>query len=157
WVRQVAAASNVQVIPPADVTYFGLTFSRDGNFIYSVRTEKNSDLACLYQIPTLGGTAKKLIADVDSRISLSPDGRRLAFIRFSPFEKLSTLVVANADGSAEQRLTARKGSEGFAQYGAGPAWSPDGKIIACTAINPDANGNYLNIVGVRVDNGEQNP
>ena len=157
WVRQVAAASNVQIIPPADVEYSGLTFSKDGNYIYSVRTEKNSGLGHLYQLPTLGGTSKKLITDVDSRISLSPDGKRLVFIRFSPPEKLSTLVVANADGSAEQRLAARQGSEGFGQYGAGPAWSPDGKIIACTAINHDANGNYLTIVGVRVDNGEQYP
>jgi len=114
-------------------------------------------MAYLYQTPTLGGASKRLIADVDSRITFSPDGKRLAFIRFSPLEKLSTLVIANADGSSEQRLAARRGCGGFAYNGAGPAWSPDGRTIACAAANHDANGNYINIISVNVDDGEQKP
>ncbi|HWN98761.1 MAG TPA: winged helix-turn-helix domain-containing protein [Blastocatellia bacterium] len=156
-VRQVAAASIVPVLPPADVKYYGVTFTQDGNHIFYVRDEHNSAMASLYQVPLLGGTSKKLISDVDSRVSVSPDGSRLAFIRFYPLEKLSKLVVANADGSSEQILAVRKGSEGFGQYQNGPAWSPDGKIIACSAYNHDASGLYVNIVGVRIENGEQKP
>ena len=156
-VRQVATASMVQILPPADVEFYGLTFTQDGNHIYYVRDEHNSAMAYLYQMPTLGGTSKKLISDVDSRVSVSPDGGQLAFIRFSPGEKLSMLVVANTDGSHERILAVRKGSEGFAQYGIGPAWSPDGKMVACPATNHDVNGLYVNIIGVRIEDGEQHP
>ena len=34
WVRQVGTGSDVQIVPAADVRYGGLTFSRDGNFLY---------------------------------------------------------------------------------------------------------------------------
>jgi Tol biopolymer transport system component len=70
---------------------------------------------------------------------------------------LSTLVIANVDGSSERILAVRKGSEGFGQYQNGPAWSPDGKIIACSAYNHDAGGLYVNIVGVHIESGEQSP
>jgi Tol biopolymer transport system component len=154
-VRQVATASTVQILPPADVDYSGLTFTQDGNYIYYVRNEHNSPLSQLYQIPTLGGTSKKLISDVDTRVSVSPDGGQLAFIRFSPSERLTMLVVANADGSGEQRLAVRKGSERFGPQSIGPAWSPDGKTIACPAYSHDVNGLYANIIGVRREDGEQ--
>ena len=35
WMRQVSStSSNVQIIPPADVSYLSLTFSPDGNDLY---------------------------------------------------------------------------------------------------------------------------
>ena len=73
-VTQVATASTVPILPPADVEYSGLTFTQDGNHIYYVRYEHNSPMAHLYQVPTFGGTSKKLISDVDSPVSISPDG-----------------------------------------------------------------------------------
>ena len=33
WVRQVGTGSDVQIVPPSDVRYGGLTFSRDGDFL----------------------------------------------------------------------------------------------------------------------------
>ena len=36
WVRQVTTANNVQIVPPADVVYFGMTFTGDGNYVYYV-------------------------------------------------------------------------------------------------------------------------
>jgi serine/threonine protein kinase len=33
WVRQVGTGSDVQIVPPADVRYGGLIFSRDGDFL----------------------------------------------------------------------------------------------------------------------------
>ena len=39
WLRQVAAPSAQQIVPPAEVTYQGLTFSLDGNHVYFVRRD----------------------------------------------------------------------------------------------------------------------
>ena len=59
WVRQVATANNVQIVAPAEMQYFGMTFSSDGNYIYYVVTRKNTSLGVLYQVPVLGGTPAK--------------------------------------------------------------------------------------------------
>src|SRR5262245_47870387 len=63
WIRQVATASNVQIVPPRDVIYTGVTFSGDGNYLYYNESRGAGEL---YQMPTLGGSPKKLLNDIDS-------------------------------------------------------------------------------------------
>ena len=76
--RQVATRSDVQILPPDLGHFVGLTFSPDGNYIYFVRSDRNDlSFRYLYSVPSLGGTPRKLITDVDSGIGFSPDGRRL--------------------------------------------------------------------------------
>jgi Tol biopolymer transport system component len=127
WITQPAGGA-VQIVPPAEVRYRGLTFSRDGNFLYVVQSEPKDgyDFGILYKLPSLGGTAQRLIADVDSAVTLSPDGKRLAFLRNLDAGDESALMVANEDGSGEKQLAFRKGLNKFAN----PAWSPDGRTIA---------------------------
>ena len=83
WMRQIGTGSDVQIVPPADVRYGGLTFSRDGEFLYVTQSEsKDSSLGILYKMPVLGGTKKRLIVDVANitypdlvnPVTLSPDG-----------------------------------------------------------------------------------
>ncbi len=38
-------------------------------------------MVILYQVPSLGGTPRRILADVDSPISFSPDGKRFSFVR----------------------------------------------------------------------------
>ena len=123
--RQVLSSSSVQIGPPAKASYAGLTFSRDGSLLYYVKDDENIP-PTLYESPVLGGAVKKVIADVGGQITLSPDGSRLAFIRNLPGSE-TAVIVANADGTAEQKLiTGKKG-----QYFSGAvAWSPDGRTIA---------------------------
>jgi len=154
WVRQVATGSTMQIVPPADVGYLGLTFSNDSNYIYYVKAVKGDSLWLLYQVPTLGGTSKKVIGRVDSAVTFSPDGGRLAFGRVDPAQGESSLVVVNIDGTGEQTLAKRKIPDFFHFEGVSRiSWSPDGKVIACPAGSTDSNGLYYNVVGVRVADG----
>jgi eukaryotic-like serine/threonine-protein kinase len=130
-IRQVDSTGNAQVIPPAEVNYLGVTFSPDGSFIYYVVQEKGQRNGTLYQAPVLGGTPRKILVSVGSKVTFSPDGKRFAFVRRNDESKETLLLTANVDGSGEQQLAARKSPDYFSRRG--PAWSPDGRTIALGA------------------------
>ncbi len=130
-VRQVATGSNVQILPPEEVTFHGLTFSPDGNYVYFVRGKKNSAYSELYQMPVLGGTAQNVVTDIDAAISFSPDGTQFAFVRGVPDKGEVHLLIARTDRSGGERLLCAR--RAFNDPVA-PAWSPDGKTIAFTTF-----------------------
>ncbi|MGH9968149.1 MAG: protein kinase domain-containing protein [Pyrinomonadaceae bacterium] len=153
WIGQVAAVSQVQIIQPAAVQYRGLSFTRDGNFLFFVADDKDNPRGALYQIPALGGAPRKILADIQSPITTSPDGKRLAFVRYlSPQE--NALVMANINGTEERQLAKHKSPDFFSTMA--PAWSPDGALIACVYQNTSG-GYYENVVGLRVDDGTEQP
>jgi DNA-binding winged helix-turn-helix (wHTH) protein/Tol biopolymer transport system component len=128
--RQVANTGDVEILSPRKTYYVGLTFSPDGSELYLVRAdEDNPGYRSLYRMPILGGQVRKLIADVDSPVSFSPDGRRFVFARFHSAALTLEVRTANADGSGEELLTQ------FPKYAWCPnsayaTWSPDGRTIA---------------------------
>ena len=128
WVRQLATGSTAQVVPPSSGNFRGITFSPDGNYLYFVKGEPGSALSRLYQVPSLGGTPRELIVDVDSPVTFSPDGKQIAFVRQSSTAGTSSLLIANADGSAEHSLAVSHQPKMFSAEG--PSWSPDGRRIA---------------------------
>jgi eukaryotic-like serine/threonine-protein kinase len=134
WLRNVPTNSNTQVQPPADAYYNGLRFSPDGNYLYFVRSDPgNRELKFLYRAPLLGGTPERLAEDVDSNITFSPDGRKIAFMRYdNPEPGKYRLIVQALDGGEETVLAS--GPNGQAFYN--PAWSPDGKTILCVVNQP---------------------
>jgi Tol biopolymer transport system component len=156
WVRQVTASSNVQIIPPAeDVYYWGLTFSPDSNYINFVKVqfEKNVEWA-LYQMPVLGGTQKLLIKQTEGGVSYSPDGKQFAFVREEyPSAEESSLLIANADGTEERILASTKTPEKFPSRRTAPAWSPDGKTIACIVSDESKGIGRSHVVEVNVADG----
>ncbi|MGH9747306.1 MAG: protein kinase domain-containing protein [Candidatus Acidiferrales bacterium] len=128
WLRNVPTKSNTQIVAPTDDRYESVTFSPDGNIIYFTRREREEiDVASLYRLPVLGGNPDHVIHDVGSNVSFSPDGARLAFVRYRFSEGKGDLMIANVDGSNEKLLSEQSTSLGS------PQWSPDGKTIA--AIN----------------------
>ncbi len=128
-VRQVATGSDVAVLPAAVVQFYGLTFSLDGNYIYFVRSmAANANYSELYRTPVLGGTLQKLIVDIDTPISFSPDGTQFAFARGVPDNGEIQLLIADADGSGAHVLARRSGPGTFATI-YGPAWSPDANVV----------------------------
>ncbi len=140
----------MQIVPPANGSNGGTTISRDGEYVYYRWIDENDPDGAIYQVPILGGTPRKILSGANSPISFSPDGQRFAFIRSRSGEAKDSLMVANADGSGERNLITR-GSKGWLSD-AGPAWSPDGKTIAC-AEGSDSPEPHTTVIGLEPDTG----
>lgn len=149
WGKQIATSSNVQIVPPSDAQYQGLTFSPDGNYVYYVATEKNSTTGALFQVPALGGSPRKLLGEVDTSITFSPAGNEFAFVSRRG-DGVQALTIADTGGRIVKQLAARKYPDFFRE----PAWSPDGKVIACAA-GSYTGGFYMNVVAVSVADGSE--
>jgi eukaryotic-like serine/threonine-protein kinase len=157
WIRQVDSAGNVQIIPPGDSYCWGLTFSRDGNYLYYFGQGKADKAASLYKIPALGGgVSDKLIEGIDTNftpVSFAPDGARLVFVRNYPGGE-TAVVVVNADGTGERKIASRADKAFFWTA----AWSPDGARIACAEARRLANGQLqADVVEIDPESGAQKP
>lgn len=155
WLRQVAVAnSNTQVVAPAEVHYAGLAFSPDGNYVYYTMFESNSSTGMLYQVPVLGGSARKLISGISGPpVAFSPDGKRMAFFVYDVSQSEDQIMISNVDGTGARKLVGRHGNEFFI-FGtfSKVAWLPDGKTIVSPAGN--STENYQSVVAISVENGE---
>jgi Tol biopolymer transport system component len=128
WVQQLATGSNVQILPPDQVSFVALSFTPDGNYVMFVRSAKSTtNFRYLYRIPALGGTAQQLIRDVDSAPAFSPDGAQIAYVRGILQPMSNQILVANADGSGEHVLVNRPT---FGPGAPAVSWSADGKNLA---------------------------
>jgi serine/threonine protein kinase/Tol biopolymer transport system component len=152
WLRQVVVAnSNTQIVPPANVRFYGLAFSPDGNYVYYVVGTSSEATGTLYQVPVLGGTPRKLFTGIKTSLSFSPDGKQIAYFDF--YEDDDRLMIANADGSGQRLLAKRGGDEYFYQDDfANVSWSPDGKTLAAPIAS--ARESYMSIATVSVASGE---
>jgi eukaryotic-like serine/threonine-protein kinase len=151
WLRHIATGSDKEIVPTTGGRIEGATFSHDGSYIYFLREDARESV--LYQVPVLGGEPKKLGADIDTVITLSPDDKRFAFLRGYPQYGENALMLANADGTGEQKLVGRKGRD-FVPF-VRPAWSPKADIIAAASRKPEAQGGFRTIITVGVKDGAE--
>jgi len=151
WLRQAAGGNDVQVAPAGDVDYKQLTFSHDGQSLYAIRQERQYPNGVLYKIPLLGGAEKRLIADLGDVLAFSPDGSKMAFLRFS--RGRSDLVIANEDGSGERVLAECKSPPFFCDNGV--AWSPNSGTIATNAFWGATGSGRMSLLEFSVQDGSE--
>ena len=151
WITHLATGSSVEIVAPEDqLDLRGVTFTPDGNYLVFVRNdpEKHS-YSSAFQVPVLGGEPKRLLFDIDSAPSFSPDGQRMAFLRGVPQSGFTNLMVAAADGSDERLLAQTERPDWFELQA--PAWSPDGSRIM--AIQDIRGGVAETVMSVDVETG----
>jgi Tol biopolymer transport system component len=131
WLRQVATTSNVAIVPAADVRFNGVTFSPDGNYVYYSFYPAGELYGSLWQVPALGGGARRVLDDVDADISFDPSGNRFAMVRGIATTQETALIVVDTNGYKTKTLVTRKAPNRFKFQSV--AWSPDGRSIAALA------------------------
>jgi eukaryotic-like serine/threonine-protein kinase len=152
WVRHLPTNTTVQIMPPTKDEPFRHSFSADSNYIYYAQRAHDSQVISANKISVLGGVPKKLIENIgNSEFAPSPDGRQMAFLRHEQSGE-EKLLVSNEDGTGERLLVSRSNATEW--FSGLPAWSPDGKTIACIAGSSSGGFNF-SVLAVRVADGTQ--
>jgi Tol biopolymer transport system component/DNA-binding winged helix-turn-helix (wHTH) protein len=154
-VRQVNTTSQISLLPPSETKFLGVTFAPDDTFVYYVAQMPGQAAGALYQIPLLGGAPKHILSGVDSPVALAPDGQAAAFVRRYPARAETALVIARLDRTEERQLLARRRPELIVTQG--PAWSADGKLLACAAGNGMPGESAFQILVINLASGAAQP
>ena len=135
-ITEIATASDLRIVQPSAAVYSGLSFSPDGTYLYYL--ENQAETGTLYRVSKLGGGRRKILDDVNTGVTFSPDGASLAFVRTNRALDTPDLVVAQSNGTSERILARRTRADADTFMSdmkrAGPVWSPDGKVLACPTL-----------------------
>lgn len=162
WVKQIATGSMVQVLQPTNVVFQGITISPDSNWIYyNIWDKKN--VGEIFRIPTLGGVPQLVIHDVMPGVEISPDNKKIAFVRSYDKEKDNRLIIADADGNNEN-ITAERGHDEITKRGRDKGfiglfcWSPDGKSLGVLASNQQPDGTQIPVLSeISIEDKKETP
>ena len=151
WIRQFETSENIQIVPNSDDFYYGLAFSRDGETLYFARGEGDK-IITIYRVSTLGGVPREIVGNTQGWFSLSPDDRRISFVR-CPYqeEDYCSLFIADADGKNERKILTRPRPIRIGDN----QFSPDGKSIAVAIGQSRSGAQEFGLIEVDVVTGEE--
>ena len=118
-------ATSIEVMPIVGLRGFQGTpsFSRDGTLV-AFRQSDGSNRTGIFTTLVGGEKSLEITSDPgDCCPTWSPDGRQIAFARYSG--KMFSIFVIPALGGTERRVY-----RGPASVGGGLSWSPDGRVLA---------------------------
>ena len=156
WLMQVGTSENTEIVPPADVFYYGLTFSPDGKTIFFTRREsidQDKLQASVYRESIYGGVPQKIIDDTEGWISVSPEGEKISFVRCPKGEQeyCSLWIAESFDGRNETRLLSRPWPIRIGDN----RISPDGQTIAFAVGQSRTASNEFGLMEVDLRSGEE--
>jgi Tol biopolymer transport system component len=136
WVKHLRTRSDVQILDPSPGRFIGVTFTPDGDHIFYTRyLPGGNGIGTLLKVNVLGGVPKKVLENIDSPVSFSPDGKQFVFQRNNLAAGETKILIANIDGTGEQTLALRRVPYAFCPLGF-LTWSSAGNaVIAFTSQN----------------------
>ena len=154
WIMDRRTKISRLLIPASPDGYLWPTISPDDRYLYVVRVRDITPphVNELIRVTLQGGEPEVLTSGVDSPVTFSPDGEEIAYLQEQKKLGESALIIARGDGTSPRRLRSRKFPDFYPMDG--PAWSPDGKMIATTA-GSSRGGVHFGIVGIDVASGEE--
>jgi len=153
-VRQVRTGSEVVVVADSATQVRNIAFSRDGDFLYFTNNDPiTPNYSALFQVPSLGGTPRKVLFDVDSAPSFSPDGKQVAFQRGLLDIAGDSLQIADLATGTTRELLRIKNPE---RFNTAPDWSPDGSTVVI-AMESSVGGFKTRLLAIDVAKGTGAP
>jgi Tol biopolymer transport system component/predicted Ser/Thr protein kinase len=156
WVRVIAIASAVQILPAGGAFIADVAFTPDGNFLDYTMVPVEGGNGKVYQVPVLGGTPRRLLDVADTGVSFSPDGNRIAYATFDAPANEGHLMIANADGTGARKVATRKASVMYGNYRV-VHWSPDGQRINALASEKNQSGMLDGLIEIDIAAGTERP
>ncbi|MBS1797660.1 MAG: protein kinase [Acidobacteria bacterium] len=148
WLKQTATGSVVQVFAPSENVYQGLAVSPDNDWIYFNVWDRKS-VGEIFRIPALGGAPQRIVHDCMPGVSVSPDGRRIAFARSDDRNARYLLMTNAVDGGDEREVRSFSNTVLYT-----PVWTPDGKTIAFGLFHNENGERYPALAQIPADGGE---
>jgi eukaryotic-like serine/threonine-protein kinase len=144
--RHISTNTDTQIMPPTDIPFQTVAVSPDGNYLYFRKAiDKGMTAFDLYRASVFGGNPQLVVRDVDTNVTFSPDGSRIAFLRGeNPDVGKYRVLVSDADGKGERALMTGRMSDATA----GLAWSPDGKHLAMNMSGTSAALSVIQLVAL---------
>lgn len=114
-----------------NVKRFGfMQFSADGKFLYLRNRASYQIPSDILKVSRFGGEAVKIVENVWSGFSLSPDEKQIVFARAFPNENRHVLTIKNLENNTETDVLTANSPEEI-RLRSYPAFSPDGaKIVS---------------------------
>jgi len=148
------SGENIEIVPPSENIYFGLKFSPNGNFIYFIRRPNDIEgQADIYRTSIFGGVPTRIATNTQGRISFSPDGSKIAFVRcpYRDDEYCSIWIADAADGGNERHLVSRPSPLRIATV----QISPNGESIAFAAGQSENQSNEFGLFEIDIETGKE--
>jgi Tol biopolymer transport system component/DNA-binding winged helix-turn-helix (wHTH) protein len=153
-VRQIATGTVLRLLPNKPrIAIWALAIAPDNGFLYYILKNEDSDRANLYRMPLLGGAPFKVAEFADGGLTISPDGKQVAFVRVDRSARCSSIVVVNNDGINERVVNPIK----FESLYFSLDWSPDGKSFAAAIKRSESGHEYWYIAELPIEGGPERP
>lgn len=144
--RLIATPATKSLIPIPLVTLPGTerypSFSANERYLAFTSEGENRDNQDIYVKDLDSGSVTRITSsvEIEERPVWSPDGKRLAFLRFKSISiSAYGLTVVSADGKQTREIGTVNG---------GLDWSPDGRYLAVSSIPPGSLGSTIELISV---------